>query len=96
MWGQTETNSKGQTTVLTFCKIFSQAMTILEDRIGIIDGPTGIMQKEAQLKVQQDKLKQLETQYQQGYETSYDKINVLRKNITVIEGKIKELKNNKG
>ena len=48
-------------------------MAILEDRIGIIDGPTGIMQKEAQLK-----------------------INVLRKNITVIEGKIKELKNNKG
>jgi len=38
----------------------------------------------------------LETQYQQGFETNYDKINVVRKNITIIEGKIKELKNNRG
>jgi hypothetical protein len=32
-------------------------MAILEDRISIIDGPTGIMQKEAQLKVEQNRLK---------------------------------------
>jgi acyl-coenzyme A synthetase/AMP-(fatty) acid ligase len=45
IWGQTETTSRGESTVLTFSKIFSQAMAILEDRISIIDGPTGIMQK---------------------------------------------------
>lgn len=59
MWGQTETNSRGEATVLTFTKVFSEAAAILEERIGVIDGPTGIMQKEAQLQVEQNKLKGL-------------------------------------
>lgn len=71
LWGQVETTSRGEATALTLAKVYSQAMAILQDRISVIDGPTGIMQQQAQLKVEQGKLKELETQYQKGYQQGY-------------------------
>lgn len=95
IWGQAETTSRGESTVLTFAKIYSQAMKILEDRIGLIDCPSGLPQKTAQLTSEQGKLRDLEAQYQQGLIQNYDKINVVRKNIVAIETKIGELNKNK-
>jgi hypothetical protein len=46
-------------------------MAILQDRINVIDGPTGIMQQQAQLKAEQGRLKELETHYQKGYQQGY-------------------------
>ena len=84
MWGQAETTSRGESTVLTFSKIYAQAMAILQDRIRIIDGSTGIKQKKEQLKVEMDKLKELESQYDKGYEHNFDRINFLKKNIVAL------------
>ena len=95
IWGQAETTSRGESTVLTFAKIYSQAMKILEDRIGLIDCPSGLPQKTVQLTAEQGRLRELETQYQQGLLQNYEKINVVRKNIVTIETKISELNKNK-
>jgi Ca2+-binding EF-hand superfamily protein len=51
IWGQAETTSRGESTILTFSKIFAQAMKILEDRISIIDGPTGLKQNSQNSKI---------------------------------------------
>jgi hypothetical protein len=95
MWGQAETTSRGESTVLTFAKIYAQAMAILQDRIRIIDGSTGIKQKKEQLKVEMDKLKELESQYDKGYEPNFDRINILKKNIVALENKVKEVSKNR-
>lgn len=70
-------------------------MNILQDRINVIDGPTGIMQQQAQLKVEQERLREIETQYQKGYQQGYEQNNALRRNITAIEANIQQLKESK-
>ena len=95
MWGQAETTSRGESTVFTFSKIYAQAMSILCDRIKVIDGSTGIKQKEDLLNAQKDKLKDLESQYDKGYEPNFDRINVAKKNIVALQNKLKEIKKNK-
>lgn len=70
-------------------------MAILQDRIRVIDGSTGIKQKEEQLNLQKNKLKELESQYQQGYQTNFDRINIVKKNIVAFENKIKEIRKNR-
>lgn len=61
LWGQAETTSRGEATALTLAKVYAQAAAILQDRIAVIDGPTGIAQQQKQLQVEQGRLSQLES-----------------------------------
>jgi Zn/Cd-binding protein ZinT len=42
-----------------------------------------------------DKLKELESQYDKGYEPNFDRINILKKNIVALENKVKEVSKNR-
>ena len=68
IWGQAETNSRGECTMRTFAKILNNAIDILDGRLYKIESPeSGIPHYQQELNIKNNRLAQLEAEYESGF-----------------------------